>query len=120
MRAILNADSSLNTQANPAAQGSTIQLFMTGEGVTTPAQATGAVTPVTASYPYTPQPQFTPSVSIGGQAAKLEWCGEAPYTVAGLLQVNADVPATAVSGANSITVKIGDSTSQSGVTVWVK
>ena len=118
--AILNADSSLNTQANPAAKGSTIQLFMTGEGATTPAQATGAVTPVTASYPYTPQPQSVPSVSIGGQNAKLEWCGEAPYTVAGLLQVNADIPAGAASGANSITVKIGDNTSQSGVTVWVK
>jgi uncharacterized protein (TIGR03437 family) len=40
--------------------------------------------------------------------------------VAGLLQVNADIPATAISGANSITVQVGDNSSQNGVTVWVR
>jgi uncharacterized protein (TIGR03437 family) len=59
-------------------------------------------------------------VTIGGQPAQLTFAGEAPYFVAGVLQVNATVPATAASGANSIVVKVGDNSSQSGVTVWVQ
>ena len=92
---------------------------MTGEGLTTPAQADGAVTPVT-GYPYTPQAQLAVSASIGGQPAIVLWSGEAPYTVAGVLQVNVTIPATAASGANSIAVQVGTNTSQSGVTVRVK
>src|SRR5208283_3995010 len=120
--AILNGNSSLNTQQNAAAAGSTIQLFLTGEGLTTPAQATGAVTPVnsTGVGPLTPAPQLAVSVLIGSQPAQVAFAGEAPYFVAGVLQVNAVVPATATSGANSITVQVGTHISQSGVTVWVK
>jgi uncharacterized protein (TIGR03437 family) len=118
--AILNQDYSLNTQSNPAAPGSVVQIYMTGEGLTNPAQATGAVTTATASYPYTPQPQLAVSAIIGGQPAQVIWAGEAPGFVAGVLQVNAAVPATASSGANSIAVEVGNQTSQSGVTVWVQ
>jgi uncharacterized protein (TIGR03437 family) len=120
--AILNQDNQLNTQQTPAAKGSTIQIFMTGEGLTTPAQASGAVTPVntSGSGPITPAPQLAISVLIGGQPAKVDWDGEAPSLVAGVLQVNADVPPTASSGANSITVQVGANISQSGVTVWVQ
>jgi uncharacterized protein (TIGR03437 family) len=78
------------------------------------------VTSVIATYPYTAQPELAPLVTIGGQTAKVEWSGEAPYLVAGILQVNADIPAGAVSGANPLTVQMGTSVSQSGVTVWVK
>jgi uncharacterized protein (TIGR03437 family) len=119
--AILNQDSSLNTEANPAAVGSVVQIFMTGEGLTTPAQATGAVTEVNTSGagPLTPAPQQAVSVTIGGQPAPLEFAGEAPGDVAGVLQVNATVPAVA-SGANPITVQVGANSSQTGVTVWVK
>jgi uncharacterized protein (TIGR03437 family) len=103
--AILNQDYSLNTQSNPAPIGTVIQIYLTGEGLTTPAQATGAVTPVdmTGAGPVTPAPQQPVSV-----------------TVAGVLQVNAEVPATATSGANSIAVQVGNQISQSGVTVWVQ
>jgi uncharacterized protein (TIGR03437 family) len=59
-------------------------------------------------------------VTIGGLTAKVDWSGEAPYMVAGILQVNAHIPAAAASGANSITVQMGKSLSQNGVTVWVK
>jgi uncharacterized protein (TIGR03437 family) len=120
--AILNGDSQLNTQANAAAKGSTIQIFMTGEGLTTPAQATGAVTPVNASGfgPLTPAPQLAVSVLIGGLPAKVDFAGEAPYFVAGVLQVNAEIPATVGTGAIPITVQVGKVVSQDGVTVWVK
>jgi uncharacterized protein (TIGR03437 family) len=118
--AILNQDYSVNTQSNPALKGTVVQIFMTGEGVTTPAQADGAVTIATSAFPYTPAPQAAVSVTIGGQPAQLQWAGEAPDFVAGVLQVNATIPATATSGANAIGVKIGANTSQSGVTVWAK
>jgi uncharacterized protein (TIGR03437 family) len=118
--AILNQDYSLNTQSNPAVLRSVVQIYMTGEGLTNPAQATGAVTTATASYPYTPQPQLAVSATIGSQPAQVAWAGEAPGFVAGVLQVDAEVPATARSGANSIAVEVGNQISQSGVTVWVQ
>jgi uncharacterized protein (TIGR03437 family) len=120
--AILNGNSQLNTQTNPAAKGSIIQIFLTGEGSTNPAQATGAVTPenLTGAGPLTPVPQLAVSVLIGGQPAQVIWDGEAPYLVAGVLQVDAVVPATVSSGANSITVQVGNQISQAGVTVWVQ
>ena len=119
---ILNQDYSLNTQNNPAAKGSVLQIFLTGEGLTNPAQATGAVTPVNTSGvgPVTPAPQQAVSVMIGGQFAKLDFAGEAPGLVAGVLQVDAEVPVTANSGTNPITVRVGNQISQSGVTVWVQ
>jgi len=40
--------------------------------------------------------------------------------VAGVLPVDAEVPAGLSSGANSIAVQVGTQTSQSGVTVWVQ
>jgi uncharacterized protein (TIGR03437 family) len=57
---------------------------------------------------------------IGGQFAKLDFAGEAPGLVAGVLQVDAEVPVTANSGTNPITVRVGNQISQSGVTVWVQ
>ena len=120
--AILNADGSVNTQYNPATAGSIVVIYMTGEGLTTPAGVTGGVTAVNVSGtgPLTPAPQLAVSVMIGGQPAQLDFAGEAPYMVAGVLQVNATVPATAHTGANSVTVQVGKNVSTSGVTVWVR
>ena len=120
--AILNQNNQVNSSQNPAAPGSTIQIYLTGEGLTTPAQADGAVTPVNTSGvgPLTPAPQLAVSVMIGGQIAQVAFAGEAPDFVAGVLQVNAVVPATASSGADSITVQVGQNISQNGVTVWVQ
>jgi uncharacterized protein (TIGR03437 family) len=120
--AILNQDFSLNTQTNPAAQGSTIQIYMTGEGLTAPAQATGTVTPVNTSGtgPITPAPEQSITVLIGGQPAQVQFAGEAPGDVAGVLQVNAQVPSSAGSGALPVMVRVGNAISQTGVTVWVK
>jgi uncharacterized protein (TIGR03437 family) len=120
--AILNADGSVNTQANPATAGSIIVIYMTGEGLTTPAGVTGGVTTVNTSGtgPLTPAPQLAVSVLIGGQPAQLDYDGEAPGLVAGVMQVNATVPLTARTGTNSVSVQVGKNVSTSGVTVWVK
>jgi uncharacterized protein (TIGR03437 family) len=70
--------------------------------------------------PLTPAPQLAVAVMIGSQPAKVLFAGEAPGFVAGLLQVNATVPSTVRSGANSVTVQVGNNISASGVTVYVK
>jgi uncharacterized protein (TIGR03437 family) len=120
--AILNPDGTVNTQANPAAAGSEIVIYSTGEGLTTPASVTGGVTAVNTSGtgPLTPAPQLAVSVMIGGQPAQVLFDGEAPYMVAGVMQVNAVIPASVRSGAASVTVQVGKNVSTSGVTVWVK
>ena len=44
--AILNQDNSLNGPGNPAAKGSIVQVYLTGEGQTSPQGVTGAITTV--------------------------------------------------------------------------
>jgi uncharacterized protein (TIGR03437 family) len=120
--AILNQNLSLNGPGNPAAKGSIVMVYMTGEGQTSPASITGAIT-----LPNLPPPQVTPapllpvSVLINGQPAFWTYAGEAPGLAAGLLQLNVQIPSTAQSGIpNSIQVYIGSNISQSGVTVSVQ
>ena len=120
--AILNQNLSLNGPANPAAKGSIVMVYMTGEGQTSPASITGAIT-----LPNLPPPQVTPapllpvSVLINGYPALWTYAGEAPGLAAGLMQLNVQIPSTAQSGVpNSIQVYIGSNISQSGVTVSVQ
>jgi uncharacterized protein (TIGR03437 family) len=116
--AILNQDTSINSTGNPAAAGSVIALYCTGGGVTTPVSGDGEViggalrnlvqTPVT-------------TVTIGGVNAPVQFAGAVPGAVAGLTQINVQVPAGLGRAlALPVVVKIGDSTSTSGVTVAVK
>ena len=85
--AVLNQDNSLNTASNPAARGSIIQIFATGEGQTTPAGVTGSVT---GSSPSMPLAEV--KATIGGFDAPVKFAGSAPDAASGLLQVNALVP----------------------------
>jgi uncharacterized protein (TIGR03437 family) len=119
--AILNQDNSVNGPSNPAAKGSIVQVFMTGEGATNPPSLTGAIT-----TPSLPAPQVTPApllaigVLINGQPALYTYAGEAPGFAAGLMQLNVQIPSNALSGNLSITVSIGSNISQSTVTVSVR
>jgi uncharacterized protein (TIGR03437 family) len=98
--AILNQDNSLNGPGNGAARGSIVQVFLTGEG------QTGSVQPIT--------------VTVGGQQALYTYAGEAPGMVAGVMQLNVQIPAGVASGALPIVVSIGGVSSQSGITVSVQ
>jgi uncharacterized protein (TIGR03437 family) len=119
--AILNQDNSLNGPAHPAAKGSIVQMFMTGEGQTTPQGSTGAITTVTLPPPQvTPAPLQPIQIWIGGQPALYTYAGEAPGMVAGVMQLNVQIPANAPSGNLSIAVSAGGNISQSGVTVSVQ
>jgi uncharacterized protein (TIGR03437 family) len=119
--AILNQDNTANGPNNPAAKGSVVQLYLTGEGQTSPQSVTGAITTATLPPPQvTPGPALPVTVLINRQSAFYKFAGEAPGLVAGMLQLNVQIPSNAPSGALSITVQIGADISQSGVTVSVK
>jgi uncharacterized protein (TIGR03437 family) len=105
--AILNQDNSLNTSSNPAAAGTVIQIFATGEGLTNPPGATGSVAQETH------QPALPVFVTIGGIQAKVVYAGSAPSEIEGLFQVNAVVPAGILtSDAVPVVLKVGQIQSQ--------
>jgi uncharacterized protein (TIGR03437 family) len=61
------------------------------------------------------------SATVDGVAATVTYCGEAPGSTAGLVQVNVQIPQSLTqTGAVPILVKIGNAVSQSGVTVAVQ
>jgi uncharacterized protein (TIGR03437 family) len=113
--AALNQDNTLNQPSTPAARGSVITLFGTGEGQTNPAGVTGSVTGglVLLTQKVT--------VTIGGQTAEVLYAGEAPSLIAGVLQINARIPATVSAGnAVPVSVIIGSASSPAGPTISVK
>jgi len=114
--AILNQDYSRNGPSKPAPRGQYIFIYGTGEGLTTPPGVDGRIsgTPL-------PQVSLKCSATIGGQAAALNYCGEAPGATAGLVQVNALIPDSVTPGsAVPVTISINGVTSQAGVTVAVQ
>jgi uncharacterized protein (TIGR03437 family) len=112
--AAINQDGSVNTVSTPARPGGIISLYMTGEGNTSP-----AVDGKIASSPL-PHPVLPVTVTIGGQSAQVQYAGGAPGLVAGVMQVNAVVPA-GISPGNRVpvVVQVGNVPSQPGVTIAV-
>jgi uncharacterized protein (TIGR03437 family) len=107
--AILNADNSYNGPDNPAVNGSVIQIFATGEGLYFGA-TTGSVTP---ARPPFPAPIAAVTVTIGGQPAQVQYAGEAPGLISGVLQVNAVVPLGAGSGPQKVVLTLADNPNKS-------
>jgi uncharacterized protein (TIGR03437 family) len=105
---ILNSDLSVNSSANPAHAGDVVVLYVTGEGQTQPPGVSGKITPTPDPFQ---QPVLAPAVSIGGQPAQVLFYGEAPGQVAGLMQINAQIPQTTEPGDAPATLTIGNITS---------
>jgi uncharacterized protein (TIGR03437 family) len=113
--AILNQDGTYNSAQNPAARGSIVVLFLTGEGQTSPAGVDGRVT----ASQISPVGQVT--VNFGSiPATSYAYVGEAPGLVAGVLQINVTVPAAASAGSVPVSVNVGNGKSQSGLTIALK
>ncbi len=116
--AILNQDLSLNNSTKPAAKGSVVAIYMTGEGVTTPSSVTGQLAPGDGSG--LNHPALTVTATVGGLPATVQYYGSAPGLVYGVMQVNVTIPQTATSGPLPVVVTVGTANSQTGVTVAVQ
>jgi uncharacterized protein (TIGR03437 family) len=115
--AIVNQDGTVNSKSNPAAVGSTVFVYATGEGQTNPAGVDGK--PDAAPLP---QPITQPvTATVGGVAANVAYAGGVSGLVAGVLQVNVQIPQGVSSGdAVSIVLNVGGTTSQANVTLAIR
>jgi len=109
----VNQDGTFNSSTNPAARNSIVSFWATGQGQTSPPGVDGQQ-----PQPPFPSPVLPVSVSIGGVAVP---SGDVVFdglVYAGVMQINAVVPAT-VSPGNSVELllQVGSSTSLKGVTL---
>ncbi|HJZ96807.1 MAG TPA: SBBP repeat-containing protein, partial [Candidatus Solibacter sp.] len=86
--AVTNADSTLNTQTNPAATGSAITIYFTGIGPLDNPVPTGAPAPLDGPLSRATLPV---TVTIGGQKATVAYAGLTPGSIS-LAQANVVVP----------------------------
>jgi uncharacterized protein (TIGR03437 family) len=91
--AINDVDGTLNTAANPVKVGAYISFYETGEGQTTPAGVDGKI----ATVPL-PTPNLPVTATVGGLPAVVQYKGAVPGAVAGLMQVNVQIPAGVTPG----------------------
>jgi uncharacterized protein (TIGR03437 family) len=112
--AIVNQDGTVNSPSNPASVGSIVSVYATGEGQTGPAGTDGTLD----SAPL-PMPVAQPvTAMVGGVPAAVKYAGGASGEIAGLLQVNIQIPTGATTGsAVPILLNIAGTNSQTGVTV---
>ena len=116
--AILNwPDYSVNGAANRVAAGGYVMAYGTGEGRTDIA-TDGEQVPLAGPYP---KPLLTPwTATVGGQPASVTYAGSAPGFVAGLFQVNVQIPTGLTTGIYDLVIKTGTFSSTAGLTVAVK
>jgi uncharacterized protein (TIGR03437 family) len=114
--AAVNQDGSINTAGHPAPIGSVISLFATGEGQTSPAGVDGQPAQIPLPHPLAPV-----TVTIGSTTVTPQYTGGAPGEVAGLMQINVQIP-SGIQTANvvPVSVQIGNVSSQAGVTIAVQ
>jgi uncharacterized protein (TIGR03118 family) len=112
----INQDGTVNNATNAAARGSAVLLYGTGEGLTAPSGQNGAIT----SGRILPGPISPVTLSIGGLPARVISAESSPGTVAGVMQVEAIVPAGLAAGPVPVVLTVGSANSQAGVTLNVK
>lgn len=111
----INADNSINSSTNAAAAGSPFLLFATGEGLTNPPAQDGAITSEFFHSPVLPV-----SLTIGGKPATVVYAGSDPGLIAGVMLVEAIVPAGAGTGAVPVVLTVGSASSQTNATIALK
>jgi uncharacterized protein (TIGR03437 family) len=91
----LDGTNDLNSAANPIAAGDYVLIYATGEGQTSPAGVDGK--PGLGAAPF-PMPINPVTAFIGGIQAVVGYAGAAPGFVAGVMQINVQVPAGVPAG----------------------
>ena len=105
----------MNSFANPASAGSVIMVYGTGFGALNPPLSDGqaATDAVPTLLPVT--------ATVGGVPANVLYAGAAPGLVAGLVQINLQIPAgLAPSPAIPLSVMVGGVAAAPGVTVSIQ
>jgi uncharacterized protein (TIGR03118 family) len=111
-----NSDGTINSDSNPAAAGSLVTLYATGEGVTNPAGKDGVVAAADgAGVPVAPV-----SVLVATQPAAVKSAGSASGMVSGIMKVQATIPPTVPAGPAPIFLIVGTSQSPRDVFISVK
>lgn len=114
--AILNQDGTVNSADNPAAPGSVITLYITGAGPLNPAVQDGSV--IKPDPP--PQAALEVTATVGTLPATVLYAGGAPGIVAGVMQVNVQIPPDSPQdGAVALMLQAGGRNTQSGITLAV-
>jgi uncharacterized protein (TIGR03437 family) len=116
--AILNwPDYTVNGTSNRVAAGGYIMAYATGEGKTDLA-ADGQHVPLMGPYP---SPLLKPwTATVGGQPAGVTYSGSAPDNIAGVFQVNVQIPTVLTTGVYDLVITTGTFSSTAGLTVAVK
>jgi uncharacterized protein (TIGR03437 family) len=112
--AITNTDYSVNSPSNPAPAGGAVVLYGTGEGQTTPAGIDGGVN--ISTYP---KPVLPVTAKIAGQNAQILYYGAAPGFVAGVLQVDVQIP-PGVTGTVPIQLSVGTTSTPQNLMISVQ
>ena len=97
--AVLNADGTPNSYDNPASLGSSVTIYLTGLGPTSPGSPDGSVTRASGI-----QLAKTPLITASGNTLIPTYIGAAPNEVAGVTQIN--LPATDPGASNSLAVYV--------------
>jgi uncharacterized protein (TIGR03437 family) len=115
---ILNQDYSVNGPSKPASIGTVVAIYMTGEGVTSPASTTGGIAPGNGTGLNKPVVGVT--ATVGGIPATVNYYGSAPDEVYGVMQVNITIPPGVPAGAQPVVITVGGQQTQTGVTISVQ
>lgn len=101
-----------NQQSNPVAAGSSVTVYLTGDGLTNGSNASGVprTSPVAPVLPV--------NVTLDSKAVALISATEATGTE-GLLQVVFALPSNLAVGSHTVRVQVGSMTTQPGALIWV-
>jgi uncharacterized protein (TIGR03437 family) len=114
--AIVNLDGTVNSPGNPAPAGSYVAVYATGEGQTNPAGVDGKPGDTAP-----PRPIQSVSATVGGVNAQVQYAGGVPGLLAGLSQINVQIPQGIASGSSvPIFLTFGGQPTQVNVTLAVK
>jgi uncharacterized protein (TIGR03437 family) len=115
--AALNQNGAPNSASSPASAGQVVVLYVTGDGTITSPGPDGIINPL--SLPL-PKPVLPVSATVGGVAATVEYAGEAPGAVQGVMQLNLLLPAGVPTGsAVPVKVTVGTATNKANVTIAI-
>jgi len=95
----VNLNGTVNSASNPTPVGNYLLLYATGEGQTSPGGVDGKLAPTTSPEP---MPLQAVTATVNGIAANINYAGAAPGFVAGVMQVNLQIPAGVLSGTANV------------------